>query len=371
MSLSLPLACAALCVQGVPITAVSLCTVMAGKGAMARLHHPRGQCPTDCKCGFRQKKEQPRLKYFATLPNYGQTHKFPFGGSRELCHLVTPCTTPPDLIDPSPSLSPLPSPSPPSPSLLPLLCGAGEPYGYLQFIIDFWDNLPRVVIFSQDDCLARGCAWGSQMAFGRLGHSLRDWEQVWAVGRPLTATNCMCKFIRETNFRPRYFWYRWMSFTQANMYGQTPNNRSEVVTWPQDATFAIAGHAIKMQPRWMFEAMLRVVTVENACMGGTIMWAHALERYRRTILPPLTGLLRPSELSCSRTHALHLTALIASPAGCGSKCLTARCPSTSSRSTCRVSHRHLRSGTRQADHASSERGGGGHDPAYPRVYVYV
>ena len=23
---------------------------------------------------------------------------------------------------------------------------------YLQFIIDFWDNMPNVVIFTQDDC---------------------------------------------------------------------------------------------------------------------------------------------------------------------------------------------------------------------------
>ena len=69
------------------------------------------------------------LKYYATIPNYGQTHKLPFGGSR-------------------------------------------EPYGYLQFILDFWDNLPNVMIFSQDDCLARGCYWGMVNAFSSAAEPL-------------------------------------------------------------------------------------------------------------------------------------------------------------------------------------------------------
>jgi len=35
---------------------------------------------------------------------------------------------------------------------------------------------------------------------------------------------------------------------------------------------------LRAQPRWMYEVLQRVTTVENACMGGSIMWAHALER---------------------------------------------------------------------------------------------
>ena len=36
---------------------------------------------------------------------------------------------------------------------------------------------------------------------------------------------------------------------------------------------------IRAQPKWLFEMMHRLTTVELACMGaGTIMWAHSLER---------------------------------------------------------------------------------------------
>ena len=59
-----------------------------------------------CTCGPRPPAERPVLKYFAVLPNYGQAAGRKQGGSREVV-------------------------------------------GYLQFVIDFWENLPNVVIFSQ------------------------------------------------------------------------------------------------------------------------------------------------------------------------------------------------------------------------------
>ena len=75
------------------------------------------------------------------------------------------------------------------------------------------------------------------------------------------------------------FWYRYMSFAQERVFAQTLENRSNVVTWPQDATFAVGSAWIKEQPKWVYEVMHRLTTVELACMGaGTIMWAHSLER---------------------------------------------------------------------------------------------
>ena len=48
-------------------------------------------------------------------------------------------------------------------------------------------------------------------------------------------------------------------------------NRTSVVTWPQDATFAIGGAHVRAQPRWVYEAMLRLTTVEHACAAaGTL-----------------------------------------------------------------------------------------------------
>ena len=201
-----------------------------------RIAHPAapGQpCPRGCKCGARPAADVPNLAYFAVIPNYGQTGKIPYGGSR-------------------------------------------EPYGYLQFILDFWGNLPPVVIFSQDDCLARGCAWGARLE--RLDTALRDWPRHFS-GIP-SASNCFCKFIREDKYLNRgYFWWRFMSFAQERMFNVTLARRSSVVTWPQDATFAVGSAAIASQPLWVYESWTRLMTVEKACIrAGTIMWAHSLER---------------------------------------------------------------------------------------------
>ena len=128
--------------------------------SMQRLHHPsrhRG-CPDGCVCGKRPLTQRPWLAYFSVLPNYGLQSKEPYGGSR-------------------------------------------EPYGYLQFILDFWDNMPPVVIFSQDDCLARGCGWG--MALPTLAHRLRHWQNEWAPHTPPSPKNCLCKFIKEDKYRNR------------------------------------------------------------------------------------------------------------------------------------------------------------------------
>ena len=215
-----------------------LCSEHAFPSALRRMHHPTriGLCPLGCRCGRRPKAERPWLQYFTVLPNYGMQRKEPYGGSR-------------------------------------------EPYGYLQFILDFWNNMPPVVIFSQDDCLARGCAWGQNLPV--LSVRLQRWEREWGEGSAPTAHNCLCKYIREDKYRNRgYFWYRWMSFAQERLFAVNLTKRSNVVDWPQDATFAAGRSWVRHgTPRWMYEVWLRLTTVELACMGaGTIMWAHSLER---------------------------------------------------------------------------------------------
>ena len=210
-----------------------------------RLHHPSRSttCPRGCRCGRRTLADRPRLQYFALLPNYGKAYTAPRGGSR-------------------------------------------EPYGYLQFIRDFWDNLPPVVIFSQDDCLTRGCMWGNQLP--GLGKRLQLWEQEWGPGKPISQRNCLCKYVRENKFIPKgYFWYKWMAFAQEHMLNTSLADRSITVTWPQDATFAVSSTLIRAQPLWMYESLARLTTVESACIGaGTIMWAHTLERLWFELLDP-------------------------------------------------------------------------------------
>ena len=203
-----------------------------------RLHfpNPKGYCAPGCVCGRREQSKRPRLQYFAVLPNYGQARVAPYGGSR-------------------------------------------EPYGYFQFVLDFWDNLPPVTIFTQDDCLARGCGWGVQLP--ALSERLKAWEHEWGEHKAPSKSNCLCKFIREENYMPKakYYWYRFMSFAQEQLFGTNLSARNAVVTWPQDATFAVSRANILNQPRWMFEGWTRLMTTERACMGvSTISWAHTLER---------------------------------------------------------------------------------------------
>jgi hypothetical protein len=204
-----------------------------------RVHYPSRDlktCPSRCVCGRRALADRPWLQYFARLPNYGRMVASPHGGSR-------------------------------------------EPFGYLQFILDFWDNLPPVVIFSQDDCLGRGCGWGN--AVPQLAPRLAKWESEWGIGMRPTQRSCLCKFVREETFKSKgYFWWRWMSFLEERLFGVRLQNRSAAIEWPQDATFAIGRSVITSQPKWLYEYLSRLTTVERACMGtaGTIMWAHSIER---------------------------------------------------------------------------------------------
>lgn len=202
-----------------------------------KLHypHPGNVCPNQCTCGRRSLEDRPWLQYFAVLPNYGQAVRPPFGGSR-------------------------------------------EPFGFFQFVLDFWDNLPPVTIFTQDDCLARGCGWGQQLPL--LGQRLQMWQRDWGAKKPISRFNCLCKFVSESNYKPRgYYWYRWMSFAQEQLFGVNVSGRHQTVTWPQDATFAVGRSRIREQPLWMYEAWTRLTTTERACFNAaTIQWAHSLER---------------------------------------------------------------------------------------------
>lgn len=151
-------------------------------------------------------------------------------------------------------------------------------YAYLQFILDFWDNLPHVVIFTQDDCLKRGCGWGAQLP--SLPYRLMHWQEEWGAGKSISRSNCLCKYMRENTYKRRgYFWYSWMSLMQENLFSEHMANRSVHVVWPQDAAFGVSAFNIRRQPRWLYEVVQRVLTVEGGCGGGgTIMWAHAMER---------------------------------------------------------------------------------------------
>ena len=196
---------------------------------------PAVACPPKCKC-LRALDGRTELAYFTTLPNYGVTWRKPRGGSR-------------------------------------------EPYVYLQFILDFWERLPPVVIFTQDDCLDRTCVWAR--ALPRLSAYLERWQQVW-TGEAMheAPLSCFCRLMVEHNYEPKkYYWYPLMSFLQSRLLNATLRTRSKDVHWPMDANMAVGRVSIRANPRGFYETLQHLTTVESRCLGtGTIEWAHAFER---------------------------------------------------------------------------------------------
>ncbi|KAL3908322.1 MAG: hypothetical protein SGPRY_009843, partial [Prymnesium sp.] len=54
--------------------------------------------------------------------------------------------------------------------------GSREPYVILQFVLDFWGRLPRVVIFTQDDCEKyTACHWLRKDYLGQLATQMHLW----------------------------------------------------------------------------------------------------------------------------------------------------------------------------------------------------
>ena len=233
----------------------------AAAGATApsyRVGFPLQTCADGCDCGAVEPPEEHRLAYYRVLPNYGRT-------------------------DSKPSSSGF-NPNPPG--------GSREPYPYLQFLLDFWDNLPNVILFTQDDCPQRRCMW--MQTVQRSIDMLQDWRQHWGSAHRITRANCMCTYMVENVYGPRYYWYGWMATLQQGVFNQSFEKRphKNIVSWPQDANFAVGAATVKAVPRWFYELLLKLHVTEKWCHGGSIHWAHAMERMWFEIFDPGTPKLK-------------------------------------------------------------------------------
>lgn len=158
---------------------------------------------------------------------------------------------------------------------------------------------------------------------------LQNWETHW--GQPLAPTraNCMCRYMVEHIYGPRYYWYTWMSLLQCaftpsltpslprtsspscgssractlhtvcrqNIFNHTMLDRdhavatrpqNKTVLWPQDANFAVGAATVRAAPRWFYELLLKLHVTEKWCPphGGSIQWAHTMERMWFEIFDP-------------------------------------------------------------------------------------
>lgn len=64
----------------------------------------------------------------------------------------------------------------------------------LQFLVDFYRNLPEVVIFSQDDCSHGRCPWQQHPSYSRLPELLNAPNHNFAR---LDRDTCLCQWIHE------------------------------------------------------------------------------------------------------------------------------------------------------------------------------
>ena len=60
----------------------------------------------------------------------------------------------------------------------------------------------------------------------------------------------------------------------------------KTVVWEINAEFAVGAATVLATPRWVYKLLLKLVVSEGWCFGGSIHWAHALERMWLEILDP-------------------------------------------------------------------------------------
>ena len=63
-----------------------------------------------------------------------------------------------------------------------------------------------------------------------------------------------------------------------------PHNKT--VVWARNAEFAVGAATVLATPRWVYQLLLKLVVSERWCFGGSIHWAHSLERMWLEILDP-------------------------------------------------------------------------------------
>lgn len=149
--------------------------------------------------------------------------------------------------------------------------GSREPYVFLQFLVDFYDNLPTMVLFSQDDHHNRGM-YASGVANNALvsmlaGESAAALATYATVARRPDGNSCFCRIARNGRFNTTGF-YPIIAGLRNELFGQSTSVHDPTLpgfehTFPMAARFAIGRADVLARPRWLYELLVRLTTAEQ------------------------------------------------------------------------------------------------------------
>ena len=148
--------------------------------------------------------------------------------------------------------------------------GARESHTIWQFVAEFYDHLPRVTLFVQDDPeigpireMQRMPRWIEQLESSveeraAVGGSLRHQNQPWSP------TPCGCRLIREKfsrdsygGYSPIHWWVRSFLVPYANGSVELPSQ----ISWPSMAQFMMPRTALRRRSRRFAELNVRLTEV--------------------------------------------------------------------------------------------------------------
>jgi len=205
--------------------------------------------------------------------------------------------------------------------------GSRQARALLQFVVDFYRNLPPLLLIAHDDTIhvTPGAmsavdeappAWGSNL--GRLQQNLRrrfgkdGFHGDDAKRKPLASAefarpeNCFCdpvednshvqgerRWLNYSSLLQRALWRgmpsRWaMLWARASaLFHNEPTPQHSYGRWPRNGSFLVSRTQVRAQPEWLFAILLRLTAVEKVCLSaGSIEWAQSLERLWFDIFDP-------------------------------------------------------------------------------------
>ncbi len=152
--------------------------------------------------------------------------------------------------------------------------GSREPGAYLSFLLDFYHNLPRVMVFAQDDT--------PKLPSRLASLSVVDMEALHApLVRP-NRSNCLCNHVLERFYaKGEYHWFHHVQTLRAAIFGRRHHRQTDrLIAWPSAASFMVTSEHVRLRPVRVYSNLYRFFQVDEVCprIGRSLEFAHAMER---------------------------------------------------------------------------------------------